>query len=605
MNREFDLRRTNPPSEQNALRGRVFFDLFPKKKTQFLRTSSSLSEHKRSLAPPLFALTTHRNNSSLFKLLDLSAFKNQLAKSRTVPTLSTRDASFTQRIHLNQDNSGIALSHGGGDWGGNIMKHKKQFTSIYQTSILLSFSLSLAACSGEYEWGDEYDEATEIGVSTQGTILGTNDLIQVNKKGTNIDEKYRPLLDAFARTEIEGKVCTATHIGNGLVLSAGHCFDAGTEREDWTSCDGQTTTFSFRVGNIAPITYCKQIITKQKGNGYDYALYRINRTPSAAIPVHRGPSPALNTKLTMFGHPGGRPLEWSNTCDLLFKGSPTWHHDCDSEGGSSGSAMLLDDSLEVVGIHWGGSVTYNVANALQNSPIYEHLNIAHGHGARLRARHSNLCLELTGGSTANGSTTQQNICDDTEGQDFQVQLDNDGYAKLIHTASQKCLTVEGGSLANAAAIVLQPCTNSSFQEYTVENVGSGYVKIINRGSGKAVEVFDALTSPGTRVQQYAYGGAPQQEWKIIGNTCGGVVVHDLISYGGTATVLAPGNYPLLKLNSHGVLANSISSLQVPAGCSVELFENDNYGGASLVKTTNDSSLIDDAWDNRTVSLRVR
>ena len=57
-------------------------------------------------------------------------------------------------------------------------------------------------------------------------IIGTNDLIAVNALATNIPLKYKALVNAFGLMSMS---CTATHIGNGYVLTAGHCFWVGSE----------------------------------------------------------------------------------------------------------------------------------------------------------------------------------------------------------------------------------------------------------------------------------------------------------------------------------------------------------------------------------------
>ena len=43
--------------------------------------------------------------------------------------------------------------------------------------------------------------------------------------------------------------------------------------------------------------------------------------------------PPQGTPLTIFSHPGGRPLEWSRTCSLLGPGNGQFGYQCDTQGG--------------------------------------------------------------------------------------------------------------------------------------------------------------------------------------------------------------------------------------------------------------------------------
>ena len=79
-------------------------------------------------------------------------------------------------------------------------------------------------------------------------IIGDNDLTPVNADGTNIPEKYRSQIDAYGKISMG---CTATHIGNGLVLTAGHCFDAPSTRANNLPCADITVELGVRVGHDA------------------------------------------------------------------------------------------------------------------------------------------------------------------------------------------------------------------------------------------------------------------------------------------------------------------------------------------------------------------
>jgi beta-glucanase (GH16 family) len=76
------------------------------------------------------------------------------------------------------------------------------------------------------------------------------------------------------------------------------------------------------------------------------------------------------------------------------------------------------------------------------------------------------------------------------------------------------------------------------------------------------------------------------------------------NYAGTAVGLAVGDYNLAAMNSRGILNDDISSLRVTSGYKVTLYENDNFTGASLVVTADNSCLVGAGWNDRTTSMRV-
>ena len=82
------------------------------------------------------------------------------------------------------------------------------------------------------------------------------------------------------------------------------------------------------------------------------------------------------------------------------------------------------------------------------------------------------------------------------------------------------------------------------------------------------------------------------------------------NYGNTATGLPLGDYTLGQLQAKGIVNDDISSLKVNAGYQVILYENDNFGGASLTLTGSVACLTGNAlgagnWNDKASSLRVQ
>ena len=72
----------------------------------------------------------------------------------------------------------------------------------------------------------------------------------------------------------------------------------------------------------------------------------------------------------------------------------------------------------------------------------------------------------------------------------------------------------------------------------------------------------------------------------------GVTFYQDINFGGTASqVLAKGNYTLSQLAGKGVPNDWASSVRVPAGWTVIMYQDDNFTGQSWTLTSDVSSFI--------------
>jgi V8-like Glu-specific endopeptidase len=192
-------------------------------------------------------------------------------------------------------------------------------------------------------------------------IIGSDDLIAVDETGSNIPEKYRGLIDAFGLISMG---CSATHIGNGIVLTAGHCFWASDDVQKDQPCDDTTVAWGVRDGKDAYLTStCESILFAQRDSiGNDFAIFKVSPVPPVAIGVELEREAAVGDQITIFSHPEELPLRWSQLCSVE---TPTdsalpplaMQHKCDTNPGSSGSTILDAGTLKVVAIHDGGRLT--------------------------------------------------------------------------------------------------------------------------------------------------------------------------------------------------------------------------------------------------------
>lgn len=128
-------------------------------------------------------------------------------------------------------------------------------------------------------------------------------------------------------------------------------------------------------------------------------------------------------------------------------------------------------------------------------------------------------------------------------------------------------------------------------EYTLNNVATGsvinYFFTIGKSSGGATDTAwtqFTLTAPTT--------------------STGVVTLYQHCNYGGYSAGLKEGSYTLSQLQALGVKNDDLSSLKVSSGYKITLYQHDNFGGTQVVKTGDDSCLVDDNFNDQVSSVVV-
>ncbi len=250
------------------------------------------------------------------------------------------------------------------------------------TATIISLILALTACGKSQPTVTVTPETANQSISAeQSKIIGENNLIKVKKDGSNVDSNLRPYLDAFGIISLGDGVCSGTHIGNGYVLTAGHCILP--EGREGTlinkSCSAIKIYWGYRgspeTGSPKPgvsmVSQCTQMIYAERTQQRDFAVLKVDQAPAASIPLAASKVVA-GTKITIFGYPQGRPLEWSQYCSVKgVDGYKTmFAHLCDTEPGNSGSTILAissSGSPYVIGIHDAGTDSFNVGTYLSEA----------------------------------------------------------------------------------------------------------------------------------------------------------------------------------------------------------------------------------------------
>lgn len=135
----------------------------------------------------------------------------------------------------------------------------------------------------------------------------------------------------------------------------------------------------------------------------------------------------------------------------------------------------------------------------------------------IRNVNSGIYLNVSGGSTENGTNVQQWGTDAAHGYDtWMLESDGDGYYRIYSMVGggRKCLLNAGDGTSDANVCIYEN-TGKDEQLFRLSANADGSFKIVSKASEKAVEVINAETAAGANVQQWEINGASCQDWELI------------------------------------------------------------------------------------------
>jgi Ricin-type beta-trefoil lectin domain-like len=136
---------------------------------------------------------------------------------------------------------------------------------------------------------------------------------------------------------------------------------------------------------------------------------------------------------------------------------------------------------------------------------------------------SHLCMDVTGGSTADNARVQQWYCYDSPIQRWSmVYVKAVGatlYYELVNQNSKRCLDVPGGSRAAGVELQQWGCWGGDMQLWAVETQSSiqspvATSRLRNLMTGMCVDDKDWSNTRGTSLQQWDCNDLPPQQWYI-------------------------------------------------------------------------------------------
>jgi glucosylceramidase len=115
------------------------------------------------------------------------------------------------------------------------------------------------------------------------------------------------------------------------------------------------------------------------------------------------------------------------------------------------------------------------------------------------------CLDVAGGSPANGTAVQLHDCNGSSAQQWTVQAD--GSVRALG----KCLDVTSGSTTDGAKVQLYDCNGTGAQRWSYNASTSD---VVNLAANKCLDVTDSSSANGARAQIWSCTGAANQKWRL-------------------------------------------------------------------------------------------
>ncbi|MFE1839609.1 family 43 glycosylhydrolase [Streptomyces sviceus] len=129
-------------------------------------------------------------------------------------------------------------------------------------------------------------------------------------------------------------------------------------------------------------------------------------------------------------------------------------------------------------------------------------------------KHSGKCLDVTGGSTADGGDVIQWSCNGGANQKWTFSDPGDETNRVTNTGSGKALDVSNCGTADGGNIQQWSWLNNNCQKWRLVYTQTDYVRLVNVNSGKVADVANCGTANGTDVRQWTWLNNDCQLWQL-------------------------------------------------------------------------------------------
>ncbi|MEU4484429.1 family 43 glycosylhydrolase [Streptomyces purpurascens] len=131
-------------------------------------------------------------------------------------------------------------------------------------------------------------------------------------------------------------------------------------------------------------------------------------------------------------------------------------------------------------------------------------------------RNSGKCLDVAGGSSADGTDVFQWSCTGVANQKWRIEDLGDDTSRLVNVATGKVMDTAECSASDGADIRQWSWLNNKCQRYRLVFTATGdHVRIVNEVTGKVADVADCSTANGADVRQWTWLNNNCQQWKLV------------------------------------------------------------------------------------------
>lgn len=181
-----------------------------------------------------------------------------------------------------------------------------------------------------------------------------------------------------------------------------------------------------------------------------------------------------------------------------------------------------------------------------------------------------------------------------------------GNFKIESVANTKVLDVPGGSTENAIQLIVWEAHGGTNQQWRLIDQGQASYRIESVANGKVLDVNGGSIDEEASIIQFDWHGGDNQKWilsevrpksELFDKKA---TVYQHANYGGASQQLGLGSYDIHQLT---VGNDQISSVKVPEGLRVTLYEHANFRGNHKILTS-DTSYVGNDFNDKTSAILV-
>ncbi|MER6372549.1 ricin-type beta-trefoil lectin domain protein [Streptomyces mirabilis] len=205
-------------------------------------------------------------------------------------------------------------------------------------------------------------------------------------------------------------------------------------------------------------------------------------------------------QLTKFVRPGAQRVASTASTSVP---NVAWRN---PDGSKALIAYNDSSSAKTVTINWGSQhATYSLPGKTSATFTWAGEQVGGGGQTGAFVGLAGKCLDVAGGSSANGTAVQLYDCNGSDAQRWTVA--GDGSVQALG----KCLDVTSASTADGAKVQLYDCNGTGAQRWSY-NSSTG--DVVNAAAGKCLDVTGNSSVNGARAQIWSCTGAANQKWAL-------------------------------------------------------------------------------------------